>query len=53
MNKGQGTRDRTPSVSRSSKFHGSPGLTFIAFKHCATDFETNPELSGGARASLE
>lgn len=52
-NEGKGATDRRPSVSRSSKVHSLPGLRFIAFKHCATGFETNPELFGGVRASLE
>ena len=53
MNEGKGTSDRRPSVRSSSKVHSSPGLRFTAFKHCATGFESNPELFGGPRASLE
>lgn len=52
VNGGRRPRHRRPSLG-SSKEHGSPGLRFIPFKDCATGFETNPEILGGARASLE
>lgn len=50
---GRGCEAGRPSMSRSSKLHSSLELRFSPFKDYAIGFETNPEIFGGARASLE